>query len=200
MERGVCVCGAGWGGILLQIHPPMPLSHGAPNPHHKWARTRIASPFSQQPVLSMAFNWLGIIFFFPLRYQIKPPHGTKAATIIIKLFADFVFCFLNPEKIHSHWLLNNEVEMFFWAGVGGGLVIVLFSFFWHYPNLHFFEWDSWPKIEISSIYFSTIHRCQLWWHFISHITMIEFHGGKEFQIKKRKHTKTVSISVTILLL
>ena len=67
--------------------PPVLLSHGRPNPCHKWARMWIALPFSQQPVsvLSMAFNWLRIIYFFS-PHPNKTTTWDKASTIIVKRF------------------------------------------------------------------------------------------------------------------
>lgn len=41
--------------------------------------------------------------------------------------------------------------------------------------------ESSSKIEISPIFHSPPCRWRLWWHFWIHITLLEFHNGKEFQ-------------------
>lgn len=92
--------------------PPVLLSHGRPNPHHTWARMWIALPFTQQPVsvLSMAFNWLRIIFSACI--QIKPPRGTKASPSLLSGLWKRTFL---PEKIQHYWhtLGGARMEFFF---------------------------------------------------------------------------------------
>lgn len=88
---------------------PMLLSHGRPNPHHKWARMWIALPFSQQPVsvLSMAFNWLRH-FFLP--FSLQPNKTTLDKSL--NHHCEEICGKFGPDKILSYWLTLNGVFLF----------------------------------------------------------------------------------------
>lgn len=42
--------------------------------------------------------------------------------------------------------------------------------------------DSWPKIDIASIYYSTLCECGLWGHFLNQVTALEFHRWNELDL------------------